>query len=182
MNRAGRRALARLLGRAKAKPKLDPEVAALKARLDAVEAKQDALPGLVEGRKDWFVLVDGKQVPLKALPAIEWVRSHEELPAFLFTFATNRLAGELGADTLEQISDLARRWITASAVSMDGVDLERLTFVEAQHAVAHIATLNGVTDSLRAWFRQRLAGVAVRAPGGAGVRGEAEQPAGHRLN
>lgn len=189
MNRAARRALSRVLGRANATQaderltRLERENEALRHQVQGLEAKHDALPGLVEGRKDWFVLVDGQQVPVKALPPIEWVRSHEELPAFLFTFATNRLSGGgLDEEALTKVNELARRWITACAVSMDGVDLDRLTFVEAQHAVAQIANLNGVTDSLRAWFRERLAGVADAAPNRKGVRGEAEQPPGSALN
>lgn len=189
MNRAARRALSRVLGRANATAtpdrltELEAQNRALQARLDGLEAKHDALPGLVEGRKDWVVLVDGQQVPVKALPPIEWVRSHEELPAFLFTFATNRLAGGgLDEEALTKVNELARRWITACAVSMDGVDLDRLTFVEAQHAVAQIATLNGVTDSLRAWFRERLAGVADAAPSRTGVRAAAVEPPGDLPN
>ncbi len=190
MNRASRRALARVFGRAKASPdpdrfaQLELQNQALQARLDSMEAKHDALPGLVEGRRDWFVLVDGERVELKALPPIEWLKANDELPSFLFTFATNRLAGGSGldADALTRLVELARRWITASAVSLEGVHLDRLTVIEAEHAVAHIAALNGVTDSLRAWFRQRLDGVAAPAPRSEGVRGEAEQPAGSALN
>lgn len=189
MNRAQRRALGRLFkGRPKQQPQEqpqpDPEVAAIKARLEELEARHDALPGLVEGRKDWFVLVDGERVELKALPPIEWINSHDELPSFLFAFATNRLAGGSGldADALTQLVELARRWIAASAVSLEGVHLDRLTVIEAEHAVAHIAALNGVTDSLRAWFRQRLAGVAAPPPRSEGVRGEAEQSPGSALN
>lgn len=187
MNRAQRRALGRLF---KGRPKEpqpqqpDAEVAALKARLAELEAKHDALPGLVEGRKDWYVLVDGERVELKALPPIEWINSHDELPSFLFAFATSRLAGGSGldADALTQLVELARRWIAASAVSLEGVHLDRLTVIEAEHAVAHIAALNGVTDSLRAWFRERLAGVAAPAPRSEGVRDSAEQSPGSALN
>lgn len=189
MNRAARRGLARVFGRAQANDerleRLERENETLKATVAGLEAKHDALPGVSEERKDWFLLVGGKRVELRALPPIEWVRSQEELPGFLFAFTTDRLSsggGQLGAELLDKIADLARRWITASAVDLTGVNLDHLTLPEAEHAVAHIASLNGVTDSLRAWFRQRLTRVADVAPDGESVRGAPEQPAGDHLN
>lgn len=186
MNRAQKRAL-RFFGRRKAKQQGEAErnavEAELRARLEALEAKHDAVPGVREERKDWFVLVGGERVEIRALPAIEWVRAQQELPAFLFTFTTDRLStGTLSDELIAQIDDLAKRWIAASAVKPDELHLDRLSFPEAEHAVAHIATLNGVTDALRAWFRQRLTGVADAAPNRQGVRGQAEQPPGSALN
>src|SRR5690606_29721927 len=128
---------------------------------EELRGKHDRLPGVVEERKDWFVLVGGERVEIQALPPIEWVRSLEELPGFLFAFATEKLAkpGERPSDeVVQQIVDVAKRWILATAVDPENLHLGRLTPMEAEHAVAHIATLNGVTGALRAWFRERLEG------------------------
>lgn len=191
MSRKQRRALARFLGRAREDrhttktADLEAQVLELQARLDGLESKHDQLPGVREERKDWFVLVAGERVELRALPPIEWVKSLEELPSFLFTFATEKLTkpGEtLPGEVIEQIVNLAKRWIAASAVDPDSVRLDRLTVTEAEHAVAHIATLNGVTDSLRKWFRGRLEGVAGGAPGSESVRATPESPAGDKPN
>lgn len=191
MSRKQRRALARFLGRATAKrtdtraTELEAQVGHLQARLDALEGKHDQLPGVREERKDWFVLVGGKRVELKALPPVAWVESLEELPSFLFVFATERLKkpGEtLPTELIEQILDLAKRWVAASAVEPGALDLDRMNLPEAEHAVAHIASLNGVTDSLRKWFRGRLQGVADSPRGGEGVRAAAQQPPGGAVN
>lgn len=194
MNRAARRAfaknLSRALGRAKAHrppegPTPEERIAALERELEELRGKHDQLPGVSEERKDWFVLVGGERVEIQALPPIEWVRSLEELPEFLFAFATEKLAKPKAGpspETVQQIVDVARRWITASAVSLEGVELERLTLPEAEHAVAHIATLNGVTGALRKWFRERLEGVAHPAPGGQELRTAPVEPAGGRPN
>lgn len=199
MNRAARRAfaknLSKALGRAGAhRPaeaptleervaQLEAEKAELKDQVAALDAKHDQVPGVMSHRKDWHVLVGGERVDLKAIPPAEWLRTLEELPQFLFAFALQKTAGKApDGDTLAQIVEIARRWITACAVKPESLQLDRLTLPEAEHAVAHIAELNGVTAHLRAWFRERLAGVASTAPGGEGVRPAAEQPAGDLPN
>lgn len=193
MNRALRRALSRPRGRAALeREQLRNENAELKAQVEGLTdsvrdlaGKHDQLPGVVEGRKDWFVLVGGERVELKAIPPAEWIRTLEELPAFLFTFAIERTTKPAQApnnEALEQITDLAKRWLTVTAIDQGALHLDRLTLPEAEHAVAHISELNGVTAALRTWFRQRLAGVAASAPGRAPVRSAAEQPPGDLSN
>lgn len=192
MNRAFRRALARAFAKApKPTPEqerldaLEAENQRLRAEVDGLHAKQDALPGVKEGRRDWFVIVGGERVDLKAIPPAAWISSLEELPSFLMAFAIERSAKPDEApaqDTLDKVVELAKRWIQACAVDLPSVYLDHLTLPEAQHAVAHIAELNGVTAALRQWFQQRLAGVAPGAPGSEPVRGEAEQPPGSQLN
>lgn len=199
MNRAVRRAfaknLSKALGRAGAHrpaegPTVDERLAALesenaelKDQVKELDARHDQVPGVMSHRKDWHVLVGGERVDLKAIPPAEWLRTLEELPQFLFAFALQRTAGKApDGDTLAQIVEIARRWITACAVTPDELQLDRLTLPEAEHAVAHIAELNGVTAHLRAWFRQRLAGVASPPPSGKGVRTAAEQPTGDLPN
>ncbi len=190
MNRAVRRALARLTRAGAHRPdeatqRLEAELRDVREQLAALEAKHDQVPGVTETRRDWFVLVGGQRVDLKAIPANEWLKSLEELPAFLFTFALER-TGNPGkapdASTLEQVTSLAKRWIAACAIDPGPVDLDRLTLPEAEHAVAHIAELNGVTAHLRAWFRKRLEGMAPAAPDRQIVRGEAERPPGDLPN
>lgn len=199
MNRAARRALAKnlskALGRTRAHrpadgPTVDERLAALEAenaelkgQVKALDAKHDQVPGVMPHRKDWHVLVGGQRVDLKAIPPAEWLRTLEELPQFLFAFALQKTEGKaLDGDTLAQIVDIAKRWISACAIDGESLQLDRLTLPEAEHAVAHIAELNGVTAHLRNWFRERLAGMARPTPGGQGVRPAAEQPAGDLPN
>src|SRR5690606_34828831 len=142
VNRAARRAfaqnLSRALGRAKAHrppegPTPEERIAALERELEELRGKHDRLPGVVEERKDWFVLVGGERVEIQALPPIEWVRSLEELPGFLFAFATEKLAkpGERPSDeVVQQIVDVAKRWILATAVDPESLHLGRLTPME----------------------------------------------------
>jgi hypothetical protein len=198
VNRAARRAfaqnLSKALGREKAhRPAEDPtevrlrrleqENAALKEQVAGLENRHDQVPGVASHRKDWYVLVGGERVDLKAIPPAEWLRTLEELPQFLFAFALQKTEGKaLDGETLEQITDLAKRWIAACAVEPDELQLDRLTLPEAEHAVAHIAELNGVTAHLRAWFRKRLAGVAAAAPGSEELRDAPERPAGDLPN
>lgn len=193
MNRAIRRALSRPHGRADLERELlRNENAELRAQIQGLTesvrdlaGKHDQLPGVVEGRKDWFVLVGGQRVELKAIPPAEWIRTLEELPAFLFTFAVERTTNPAQApnnEALEQITDLAKRWLSVTAVDPSAMNLDHLTLPEAEHAVAHISELNGVTAALRTWFRQRLAGLAAGAPGRAPVRGQAQQPPGDLAN
>lgn len=148
-------------------------------------AKHDAVPGVVEHRKDWYVLVGGERVELKAIPPAEWIQTLEELPAFLFSFAVERSSKPTTAPSskaLEEVTTLARRWLTACAVDLEALKLDRLTLVEAEHAVAHIAELNGVTAALRTWFREQLARVATGAPGSAVLRSPTVEPAGDQPN
>lgn len=187
MNRAKRRALARIFGRAKADQpdQRDQRIAELERTVTELSAKYDQVPGVVEDRKDWYVLVGGQRVDLRAISPADWLTSLEELPSFLFAFATERVTrpgGALTSEMLNQIHDLATRWITATAVDLEGVDLSRLTLPEAEHAVVHISELNGVTAHMRKWFRQQLDGVAGPARGGTSVRAETEQPARDSLN
>lgn len=189
MSRRLRRVLARAFTKAP-KPtlteeRLEAEVQQLRAEIDALQAKQDALPGVKEERRDWFVLVGGQPVDLKAIPPAAWISSLDELPSFLMTYAVERSAAPDEApslETMDKVLDLAKRWIQACAVDLPSVNLDHLTLPEAQHAVTHIAELNGVTAALRQWFQQRLAGVAAGAPDGAAVRDPAEHPAGRRTN
>lgn len=153
----------------------------LRAELDALQVKQDQAPGVVEDRKDWFVVVGGQRVDLQAIPPIEWVRSMEELPSFLWQFAVDRTAsnGQLTEETLNKVLEVAKRWITASAISLEGIDLDRLTLPEAEHAVSHISELNGVTAQLRTWFRNQL-GLAGTAQGSEALRRSPERAARHK--
>lgn len=200
MNRRQRRALAKALsgalGRKGARPptpdpveeriqELQLENVRMRLQIDALGDKFDAVPGVEEGRKDWFVYVGGEKVSIKAIPPVEWVRSLEELPSFLFAFTLERLEkpGEtLSDEKIAEIFVFARRWIEACAVDPESFDLDRLTLPEAQHAVAHIAVLNGVTDYLRAWFRRRLEGVAGDTPGGEELRRTPVEPPGDLPN
>lgn len=203
MNRAARRAFAKNLSKALGRTagahrpaeakgptleervaQLETEKADLQRQVAALDAKHDQVPGVTPGRKDWYVHVGGERVDLKAIPPAEWLRTLEELPTFLFSFAMEKTSpqGALSDKTVTDIAETAKRWIAACAVDPEGLHLERLTLPEAQHAVAHIAELNGVTAYMRAWFRQRLAGVATPAPGGEELRGEAERPTGDLPN
>lgn len=199
MNRAARRALERLLKRSGAhRPedasgptleerlhRLEAENTALKARVKALDDGYDRLPGVKEHRLDWYVHVGGERVEIKAIPPAEWIRTLESLPSFLFTYAMERVAQQseqLSDKVAEDVTDLAKRWLLACAAKPDELRLDRLTLLEAQHAVAHIAQLNGVTAYMRAWFRKRLAGVAATAPGGEELRNEAQQPTGDLTN
>lgn len=160
--------------------RLESENAELRETVTALDAKHDRVPGVTEGKRDWFVLVGGQRVNLAAMPPAEWIETLGELPGFLFSFAVEQQArpGEApSSDTLEQVAALARRWIMSSAISLDGIDMAQLTVPEAQHAVAHIAELNGVSAALRTWFRERLAGMAATASGSAELRGEAKRVA-----
>lgn len=185
MSRKQRRALARFLGRAKGNrtdariEALELENQVLQDRIDALRGKVEVAPGVVEGQKDWFVTVGGEQVEVKAIPPVEWVRVLNELPGFLFAFALEKVKAPekpLSDETVTEIMEVARRWLTACAKDPAGLHLERLTFPEAQHVVAHIADLNGVAAYLRLWFRRRLDGVAGGSPGGEDVR-RAPEPA-----
>lgn len=164
---------------------LELENTQLRAEVQALDGKVDAVPGVVEDRKDWFVLVGGQQVVLRAISPAEWLTSLEELPSFLFAFATERVTrpgGQLTAEMLQQIHELASRWIRATAIDPETLDLERLTLPEAEHAVVHISELNGVTAHMRAWFRQGLDGVAHAAPSSNTVRDAPQQPPGDLPN
>lgn len=203
MNRAARRAfaknIAKAMGRAKAhRPprdegptleerlaKLEAEKAQLEQRIAALDDGYDKVPGVSEHRLDWFVHVGGERVDVKALPAAEWIRTLETLPEFLFAFAMEKIAqpkDELSDKSAQDVTDLAKRWLVACAVKPEDLELDRLTLLEAQHAVAHIARLNGVTAYMRAWFRKRLARVAAAAPGSAELRDAPERPAGDQPN
>ena len=206
MNRAARRAfakrLARAMGRAEAhRPaedagptveerlaKLEAEKEALERRLAGLEERHDQVPGVTPGRRDWHVIVGGEKVEVKAISPAEWIATTQELPEFLFSLAVDKLTPETermpAEERAQKVGELARRWIRACAVDPDSLNLDRLTVMEAEHAVAQIAELNGVTAYLAKWFRSRLesARVAAAASDRPGVRAEAEQPAGGAVN
>lgn len=193
MSRRQRRALARFLGVAapdditKRLTELERENARLKADLGELTGKIDQVPGVREERRDWFVLVGGERVELKAIPPSAWIESMEELPSFLFAFSVERVTnkgGQLGPEVLSQIHELASRWIRACAVNPDALQLDRLTLPEAEHAVVHISDLNGVTAHMRKWFRDRLdlGSVAGTSPGGQELRAAPQRPAGDKPN
>jgi len=203
VNRAARRAfaknIAKAMGRAKAhrppeeSPTAEERLAQLEARnaeierrLAGLEERHDQVPGVVPGRRDWSVVVGGEVVPIRALPPQEWLATTGELPEFLFSLAVGRDRPESQPLTAEEraqkIHDVARRWIAACAVDPEAVDLDHLTVLEAEHAVAHIAELNGVTAYLAKWFRSRLHGVAAPAPDRENVRAAPQRPAGGQPN
>lgn len=191
MSRRQRRALARFLGVAAPDDitnrlaELERENALLRADLGELTGKVDQVPGVREERKDWFVLVGGERVHLRAIPPAEWIKSMEELPSFLFAFSLERVTnqgGQLGPEVLTQIHELASRWITACAVEPGTLQLDRLTLPEAEHAIVHISDLNGVTAHMRKWFRDRLDTVAGATPGGQELRAAPQRPAGDKPN
>lgn len=185
MNRKLRRALG-LTGKAKRSAKLEKleqENEALMARLDKLERHYNEVPGITEGRKDWFVLVGGEKVELRALTGEAWIKSLEELPSFLWSFAIEKEQGkDLEGKDYERIVTLAKDWIKACAIEPEEVNLDRLTMPEAEHAVTHIAELNGVTAILRCWFQERLEGVAATPSDGQKLRTKAELFAGRQAN
>lgn len=203
MNRAARRAfaknIAKAMGRAKAhrppeeSPTAEERLAQLEARnaelerrLAGLEERHDQVPGVTPGRRDWHVIVGGERVEVRAIPPAEWLATTQELPEFLFSLAVDKLTPETERMPpevrAEKVGELARRWIRVCAVDPDGLNLDRLTVMEAEHAVAQIAELNGVTAYLREWFRSRLEGLAAAAPDRQGVRAEAVEPAGGQPN
>lgn len=202
MNRAARRAFARNLSRAMGRAKahrpaegptaeerlaqLEAQNADLRRRLQGLEERHDQVPGVTPGRRDWHVIVGGERVEVRAIPPAEWLATTQELPEFLFSLAVDKLTPETERMPpevrAEKVGELARRWIRVCAVDPDGLNLDRLTVMEAEHAVAQIAELNGVTAYLREWFRSRLEGLAAAAPDRQGVRAEAVEPAGGQPN
>jgi hypothetical protein len=152
------------------------QLAAYAERVDAVDARVLQVPGVTPGQRDWHVIVGGQKVSIKPLGAAEWLSAVGELPEFIYAFALERAKGErsLRAADAERLMALARKWIGACAA--EEAELEHLTLPEAEHAVTHIAELNGITESLRRFFRERLHAMAGSASGGAHVRGETKQP------
>lgn len=131
---------------------------ALNQRIKSLERAQDAVPGVNEGKKDWSVIVDGQRVALTPMTGADWLEAINELPEFVFAYAQGQAKGQplIGSD-LQAVLELAKRWITACAEGE--VNLDRLSIPEAEHAVTRIAELNGVTENLRAFFRERLKAV-----------------------
>lgn len=157
---------------------LQAENAQLKERLAALERPSEGIPGVSAGQKDWFVTVGGEKVEVRALDGAAFFEAFEGLPEFVFAYATTKtLKGQLGKEDLELILERAKRWIKACAIEAEGVKLERLTLPEAEHAIAHIAELNGITDQLRKFFLERTEAVARARPAGQALRRAPQQPA-----
>lgn len=153
----------------------------LKERLAELENRADAIPGVRPDDKQWSVIVGGELIELKAIPPHEWLHSLEELPAFLYVFLAEKTAKPNEAPSSERLDDLvalAKRWIQACAVGE--VNLDRLTLPEAEHAVAHIAMLNGVSDALRRWFLEQ--GMGNPSEHRAEIRATPEHSPGDSLN
>jgi hypothetical protein len=155
---------------------LRQELARLTSAYEALEAKYQKVPGVVVGEKDWHVLVDGQRVAIRPLSGEAWLSTMTELPQFIYLFAQERVKGQgLQGKDFEKVLDLAKKWIGACAVGE--VNLDKLTLPEAEHAVTHIAELNGITQQLREFFRQRLETMARAPQNSKSVRGAPQQPA-----
>jgi len=133
---------------------------ALNQRLKALERIQPKdVPGVTEEQKDWAVIVGGERVPVKTMQPADWLEAMQELPEYVYIYAQNQAQGKaLESKDFESILNLAKKWIKACAEGE--VNLDRLSIPEAEHAVSHIAGLNGVTENLREFFRQRIKGLA----------------------
>ena len=132
---------------------------ALAERVKTLEQSTLPIPGVDQGEKSWTITVDSQEVALKALPPLEYARALEELPSFLFAYASREVKGEsLSAEQLEEIVGKAKRWILACAVSREEVEsrLGRLSVPEALHAVVAISRFNGLGQQLTAFFQGRL--------------------------
>ena len=151
---------------------------ALAERVRALEGLTLAIPGVDQGEKSWTITVDSKEVQLKALPPLEYARALEELPSFLFAYASREVKGEsLSAEQLEEIVFKAKRWILACARDREEVEsrLGRLSVPEALSAVVAISRFNGLGEQLTAFFQGRLEHFDAR-PGGEALRNDAQPP------
>ena len=152
------------------------ENALLAERVKALEASTLAIPGVDQGEKTWTIIVDSQEVALKALPPLEYARALEELPSFLFAYASREAKGEtLSAEQLEEIVGKAKRWILVCALEREEVEprLERLSVPEALHAVVAISRFNSLGEQLAAFFRGRLEHPHARS-GGEALRNDAQ--------
>lgn len=161
-----RRTMQRLSG-------LERAIAEHRAQVEEVDARYRAVPGVVPGEKDWHVMVNGKRVAIRPLTGAQWLEAIQQLPEFVYAYAQERTKGKaLAGQELERIRELARAWLKACGEGE--CELERITLPEAEHAVTHIAQLNGITENLRQFFRERFRAVAGSAPSSANVRGAAQ--------
>ena len=141
------------------------ENALLAERVRALEQSTLPIAGVDQGEKTWTVLVDSQEVALKAMPPLAYASALNELPSFLFAYASAKTRGEdLSGEDLVTLVQHAKSWILVCALDREGVEprLERLSVPEAMQAVVTISRLNGLGSQLAAFFQGRLDGPDAR--------------------